>query len=205
MATTADVARIARKVCKAFADGATGLTIGHTHFEMADVGYCSEFARECCEAALQALPHTLPYFGADARKTEARLIAADTKVATPQPGDIVCFNTVSGGTYGHIGIHLDRDYFAENTSSKARGPGFVTSTYEEMGLSRVTGYYHLPELEKEEPYVDVDKWADADVVWAKQARIMSGDPDGKFRGRDPVTRQELAAVAHRIVLLVKGE
>ncbi len=45
---------------------------------------------------------------------------------------------------------------------------------------------------------DVDKWAQPWVQRAIDEGIMTGYPDGLFRGRQPVTRQELAAALVRL-------
>jgi hypothetical protein len=42
------------------------------------------------------------------------------------------------------------------------------------------------------PQVDVDTWAQEAVEWVKSNGVMRPGPDGKFRGRDPMTRQEVA-------------
>jgi hypothetical protein len=52
---------------------------------------------------------------------------------------------------------------------------------------------------------DVDPWAADAVAWAQEAGLMLGDPDGRFRGRDPVTRQELAVVLQRLLQTGEGD
>lgn len=153
MGTTADVARIAQEVCAKFATGYRGgLSINGVHFELNDVGYCSEFVHECaCAAAGEPTFGRFQekYFGADAIDTE-RLLKLHAQTITAQqadPGDIVCFNRNSG-SHGHIAIHISPSMVAENTSSRTRGPGFVLSRYDAIGRERITGYYHLPELER---------------------------------------------------------
>lgn len=42
-------------------------------------------------------------------------------------------------------------------------------------------------------------WAEADIVEAAKAGLLRGDPDGRFRPDDKVTRAELAAVAARLL------
>lgn len=156
LASTADVERIARRICAEFAAGNRGVvTIGRVSFNLRDVAYCSRFVRECCEAAMGTAEYgvlTARYFGGSARETEAKLRAKAERVAAHKavPGDIVCFNAGAAGEWGHIGIHLGNGQFAENTSSKTRGPGFVVSAYDAIGTNRISGFYHLPEFEREE-------------------------------------------------------
>jgi hypothetical protein len=144
--------RIARDIVGRFAAGERGIVrIGGIRFELADTAACSEFVRECCEAAAQTQDHgplTVRYFGAHARETESKLRARGTLVDSPQavPGDIICFNRGLTSGYGHIGIWLGGDQVAENTSSTERGPGFVISSLGTIGRHRVSGFYHLPEF-----------------------------------------------------------
>lgn len=155
MATTRDVERIARQICAEFAAGNRGVvTIGRVSFNMRDVAYCSRFVRECCEAAMGTAEYgvlTARYFGGSARETEEKLRVKAERVAAHKavPGDIVCFNEGAAGTWGHIGIHLGNGQFAENTSSKSRGPGFVVSAYDDIGTARISGFYHLPEFARD--------------------------------------------------------
>lgn len=152
MPTTDDVARIAKQVCAKFATGYRGnMTINGISFELSDVAYCSEFVRECaCAAAGEPAFGTFQrrYFGADARESE-RLMKRNAEAVTEahaEPGDVVCFNAGNAGKWGHIGIYLGADRFAENTSSTSRGPGFVTSSFAQIGRGRISGFYHLPEF-----------------------------------------------------------
>lgn len=50
------------------------------------------------------------------------------------------------------------------------------------------------------PFSDIKgHWAEADIVEAAKAGLLRGDPDGRFRPDDKVTRAELAAVAARLL------
>lgn len=49
-----------------------------------------------------------------------------------------------------------------------------------------------------------DGWAVEVIEWAKEEGLLVGDPDGNIRPRDGVTRQELAAVLHRVLVENKG-
>jgi len=153
MARTADVARVAKHICHLFEMGYRGRErVGEVSFNLSETAMCSRFVRECCEAAADTPEHgplTEKYFGGTARETEEKLqqhaeLVADWHDA--RPGDVICFNAGKVGAWGHIGIYLGDDLFAENTSSAKRGPGFVISTLDEIGHERVSGLYHLPEF-----------------------------------------------------------
>jgi hypothetical protein len=47
--------------------------------------------------------------------------------------------------------------------------------------------------------VDVSEYAKADVEWAKKNGIMSGYNAQEFGGQDPIKRQDVAIVSHRVV------
>lgn len=112
-------------------------------FKRSTVGMCSRFVRMCVEG-VQDLPDQAlggKLFGAHAVETERLLQAAGKRTDTPVRGDIVCFNR-NAGPPGHIGIYLGDGKFAENTSSRTRGPGTVISSLSLMG-GRVSGYYQV--------------------------------------------------------------
>ncbi|MDR1821144.1 MAG: N-acetylmuramoyl-L-alanine amidase [Oscillospiraceae bacterium] len=44
-------------------------------------------------------------------------------------------------------------------------------------------------------------WAEKYIAWCKEAKVMVGDPDGKFRPNDNVTRAEMAAIAYNLAHL----
>lgn len=46
---------------------------------------------------------------------------------------------------------------------------------------------------------DVSPYAEADVEKIKERGIMTGYPDGTFRGTVPVTREQLAIVTNRTI------
>lgn len=46
--------------------------------------------------------------------------------------------------------------------------------------------------------VDPERWSYADIVRCVDAGIISGYPDGTFKPNNPVTREEMAAIASRI-------
>lgn len=190
MGTKVRVVEIARRICTQFAQGNRGgIQIGQIHFELSEVARCSEFVRECVEAAAETANHgslTKLYFGGSARETETKLQSEGKRVPAhkAEPGDIVCFN-LNAGRWGHIGIYLGNRQFAENTSSKGRGPGFVISTFEQIEASypRISGFYSvLPSATPLE-------------VW-----LLPGSIDIKCRPRveEGTTRVDVRAIAEAL-------
>lgn len=47
--------------------------------------------------------------------------------------------------------------------------------------------------------VEVTRWSAKDIERVAKAGLMTGDPDGKFRPADPITREEEASVLARIL------
>lgn len=137
-------ADVAEAVCQWFKSHKSGtLHLNGVPFEMKDIAMCSEFVRECNFAATghNEAGH---YFGGTAKATEQMLRKEGKQIVegVAGRGDIVCFNR-QAGEYGHIGLVIDGTYYAENTSSTKRGPGFVLSAFSAIGLSRITGFYRL--------------------------------------------------------------
>lgn len=169
MAVTKDqVAEVAEQVCNAFASGRRGImTIGRVAFNLSDVAYCARFVRECHEAALGLNEYSWAFGAANARQMETALKAGARRTTNPQRGDIVCFNN-GGGTFGHVGIYLGKftrnsasiGLFAENTSSRSRGPGFVVSLLSDMA-GRISGYYSVLPAADDKPVPQVFLVADA--------------------------------------------
>lgn len=50
---------------------------------------------------------------------------------------------------------------------------------------------------------DVSPWAKEAVEWAKKMGLMVGFEDGTFRGTEPVTREQLAAILQRFYKLIR--
>jgi len=155
MKTKQDVEAVARQICAAYAVGNRGkIVIGRIGFELTDIARCSEFVRECCEAAAGTVGHgylTTKYFGGTARQTERKFQAAGSEIARGEAlaGDIVCFNR-NACQWGHIGIYLGGSEFAENTSSRGRGPGFIISNFAQIETApngkhrpRISGFYNI--------------------------------------------------------------
>ncbi len=167
------IARIAEQAVTERIKGKRNVRINGTPFELYERGYCSEFARECHQAALGAPVHAFgsnykrygnPHlFGCCAHRTEQLLREAGMATSRPTPGDIVCFNRIPTGyicsscgrRVGHIGVLLDQGRFAENTSSGSRGtPREAGTKITPVALlhSRISGYYRLLPVAAEVPY-----------------------------------------------------
>ena len=139
---SSDLAAFAEKVVSGLKRDPITTYHGRT-FKRSMVGMCSQFVRMCTEGVQDLPDQSLGgvLFGGNARETEALLLRAGKHTEDPARGDIVCFNRNTGAN-GHIGIYLGDGIFAENTSSKSRGPGTVISRMSDM-TGRVTGYYRV--------------------------------------------------------------
>lgn len=193
MTTGADVAGIARWICANFAAGYRGLLrYGRVVFDLTDVAMCARFVRECYEAALQTAEYTWAWRGASAREVEWKLRRAGKAVAREdmRPGDIVAFNWGTDCVWGHIGVALgnnevalNRKTYAENTSSTRRGPGFVISTFAEIGYHRLSGVYRVLPTERE-----------LKIVLLPESEIIACNP----RVEKGVTRVDARALANAL-------
>lgn len=68
---------------------------------------------------------------------------------------------------------------------------------EDVGYDKFKEY--MQQYEAERAAKPVDEWAEPYVEWTKAHGVMVGDPDGRFRGQDPIRREEMAAVSRAIV------
>ena len=209
--TIAAVAKIARDVGTAGDIGRSAITVNGIEFNLTERSYCSRFVREVHEAAKGGPPgcefdYRGGHFACCAAKTEHNLkVAGLDAIGDPQPGAIVCFNHPPSGKkckycgrrVGHIAIYLGEGLIAENTSSRSRGPGTHIHHLTKDLRKRVSGYYHALPIAVVQG-LDVDEWAQPWVQRAMDEGLLTGYPDGTFRGRQPVTRQELAAALVRL-------
>lgn len=174
-ATRDAAAEVAETICRLFDEGKRGTyTLGGVSFELTDIARCSEFVRECNDAAAGKKFGGV-YFGGTARETEKMLAAAGKRTGEAKRGNIVCFNN-GGGEFGHIGLCLGNGLFAENTSSQTRGPGFVISRLSDM-IGRISGYYQVLPARKVEPVTTTVRIIDhaTGKVLAKYAMVEGGD------------------------------
>ena len=61
---------------------------------------------------------------------------------------------------------------------------------------------YMARYEEERAAKPADEWAEPYVEWAEEHGVMVGDPDGNFRGQDPVKREELAVTSRAIVVAI---
>jgi hypothetical protein len=168
-------------------------------FDLRKGGMCSRYVRQSYGAV--ADDEWPVWAGEYAIWTERNLYRLGYKTENPLPGDIVFFNKnlysefgrdrlwdskqsfiKDNNLYGHVGIVLSPNYFAENTSSANRGnpygrSGTKKTSFSESGLiSRVSGYYSVlpPEdtNEKEERYIIVQQ-ANGEVL-SRQGIVVNG-------------------------------
>ncbi|MBC7288617.1 MAG: C40 family peptidase, partial [Armatimonadetes bacterium] len=144
----ARVVDIAKRVARAREDGVKKLVINGISFEPQEAGYCAEFVREVYEAALGLAPHTWPYRGASARKMEKKLRAAAKQIPADrrQPGDIVAFNRMWPGRWGHVAIYLGKDAQGQDIVAEDTNSGVRVNRIGQRAL-HISGYYSvLPPL-----------------------------------------------------------
>jgi hypothetical protein len=147
MATKADVAAVAEQAQAQRLAGDSTWTHNKVVFHLNETGACARFVRQCHEAALGTGEFTWQFIAGNARQMEAKLKAAKTAIASPQPGDVVAMNNVSADA-GHVGIYLGDvngvESIAENTSSSKRGnPRAAGTKISPLSAvkTEITGYY----------------------------------------------------------------
>lgn len=89
-------------------------------------------------------------------------------------------------------IPVERCFFHRDVSSKSCPGSRVTKAWVHSELRKRLEGETMPE-------VDVDEWAREAVERMKAAKIMLGKTEDWFGGREPVTRQEVAVVADRLL------
>lgn len=119
-----------------------------------------------------------------------------------QPGDVVILNFHGTLDTEHCGIV---ESISGNTMYTIEGNTSVYGSQDNGGIvmrkarfqSQVVGVCR-PQY-KADPVTDyAGHWAEAAIEAVKAAGLMQGDPDGRFRPNDPVTRAELATVIARL-------
>lgn len=171
-------------------------------------GLCQAWARRTVIAVHGSLCD--PYWRASARLTGLAFRAAASARALPagvtvidssqardtQIGDLLYALYLP---HGHVSIRVSGNRVAENsTTSIGRVNGAVG--YRPIASVRWDMIVRLAEpVETADVQPDdVSAWAKAAVAYCRQHGLMSGYPDGAFRGTAPVTREELAIVAMRL-------
>lgn len=89
-------------------------------------------------------------------------------------------------------IPVERCFFHRDVSAKSCPGNRVTKAWVHTELRKRLEGETMPE-------VDVDEWAREAVERMKAAKIMLGKTEDWFGGREPVTRQEVAVVADRLL------
>jgi hypothetical protein len=180
MAEQSAVADAAEKAAAARKAGKQVLTIGWVRFDLATAGMCSQFTRECSEAAAAVHEHTLAWFGANAVQTEALLKKAGMQVPVPIRGCLIALNRNSGAN-GHIAVVLSVNpiIVAENTISATRGdpraPGTKITPLSviEASKPRVTGYYlSVPGAASD----GLEDWERKALAWGVQVGLDVSNP-----------------------------
>lgn len=139
------MSRLAIAAAKAHAEGATHGKIGEQDADFVIGGYCARLIRMLHEAALGIGAFDWPYAAANARQMEEKLKAAGLAVDAPEVGSVIAMNLTHAKS-GHIGIYLGDQRIAHNTSSRAWGPGTVTTALSRV-RSIISGYYNaLPAI-----------------------------------------------------------
>jgi len=94
------------------------------------------------------------------------------------------------------GIPVGHCFFHRDVSSKTCPGERVTKTWVHAELRRRLAVPDKP---------DVSAWAKPAVDWCKAQGLMTGYPDGKFHGGEPVTREELAVILQRYHIKFGGD
>lgn len=209
MATCADIVRIAKEVVKERVNGKNKCVVNGVTFNLTEKSMCSKFVRQVHAAATGV--EFPSWAGLYAVWTERELVRAGKKVSKPFPGCIVCFNQnlynshgekiweystkqiEDNKLYGHIGILVDNDMVAENTSANGRGnpsaPGTKITPITAIGRTRVSGYYCVVDRDQvEKPVSEIPDYAKNAVEFCEKHGIMSGD------WASPIKRYDLAVI-----------
>lgn len=98
---------------------------------------------------------------------------------------------VMGDSGNATGVHLH--YELHNKDDKVIDPASF------LGVPNKTGSYNSADYGQYVDESEVSSWARSAVRAVTGAGLMQGDDLGRFRPRDPVTRQELAVVLDRLL------
>lgn len=78
-------------------------------------------------------------------------------------------------------------------------------SYKTCPGSRVSRDWVHSELRRRLDKVDVSGWAEEAVSWAKETGLMRGYPDGTFKGKQAITREEVAVILRRFYDMIRGK
>ena len=151
MKRQSDVAGIAEEVLRRARAGEKNFSINGVPFEADDVAYCAEFVRECHAAVTGEM---WPPWSSHACWMERNLHRQGYRIEQPTRGCIVAFCADkyakfgrdrvwnaseawlrANNAWGHVAIYVGDDRIIENSN------GFGTRTLDQVGRSRISGYY----------------------------------------------------------------
>ena len=123
-------------------------------------------------------------------------------------GDVVFLSFTRGSEPEHLGMvyresYPDAIYTVEGNTSAAG-----SQDNGGMVLDKLRRRDHVVAVWRPNYAAITDytgRWSEPAIRQVIDRGIMTGDPDGSFRPRDPVTREELAAVAARILEVIDRE
>lgn len=199
MATKNDLVQCCLATVNAAIAGKASVDFSGVTFNLRQGGMCSRYVRQSYGAVTD--DEWPSWAGAYAVWTERNLFRLGYQTENPLPGDIVCFNKgiyaeygmdkiwdantsfiTDNKLFGHIGIVLGPNHFAENTSAVGRGnpkdrPGTKKTSFSESGLiGRVSGYYSaLPpaDVVKKGPEFIIVQQANSEVL-SRQGVVING-------------------------------
>ena len=166
-AIKSDVAHVAHAAVEAHRAGRRTVTLHGVTFDLAALGWCGRFVRQCYAAAMRQHDPGFDEFGfgwlaPDAWQAEITLRAQGYEIPSSQakPGDIVGLNRgLTAASHGHIGIWLG-ETIAENTSRE--GLGTVETPVATLA-HRISGHFGvLPSGKLDVPGVAVVYPSDAE-------------------------------------------
>lgn len=128
-----------------------------------------------------------------------------------QPGDIVLLNFNGKGTPDHCGLvatvgkhngdpcvwTIEGNTTASGTTGGAEDNGGMVDL--KLRLRRnIVGVCRPQYKEEEKPADDITgRWSEADIRWCIKNGLMEGYPDGSWKPKQAVTREELAVILRR--------
>lgn len=121
--------------------------------------------------------------------------------AQVQRGDVPFLNFSGGGEPEHLGIAISGRSGSTiitvegNTSAGGSQSNGDCVMQKSRSLSQIAAVWR-PNYASITDYAG--RWSEEYIKAVIRSGLMQGDPDGSFRPRDPVTREELAAVLARL-------
>lgn len=125
-------------------------------------------------------------------------------VAQVKVGDIVILNFSGTKDTQHCGYVIEREGSAVKTIEGNTTPGEEGSQDNGGCVAKKTRFpYQIvdvcrPQYKEEDPADDITgRWSEADIRWCIDNGLMEGYPDGSWKPKQAVTREELAVVLRR--------